>query len=163
MSAPPHPSGRHLCARLMITISLSVKPGGLNRSLQSFQTQKTKATFLQSTYDCRWGTLENQAVPRCPLPGSYDNWHKPFSFCPMLCWVFHFPILVFGSSKGWVCFQEPPSTTPSVHALLSHSPPAGSLASPGGEHIVVDLGRRQHNQNSTWFLSGTVILNQLTH
>lgn len=107
--------------------------------------------------------LENQAVLRCPSPGSHDNWHNPFSFCPMLGWVFSFPILVFGSSKGWVCFQEPPSTTPSVYALLSHSPPAGCLASPGGEHTVVDPGRRQCSQKSTCFRSGIVILNELTH
>ena len=95
--------------------------------------------------------------------GSPDSRHCPFSSCPTFDGVFSFPILVFGSSTGCVCFQEPPSTAPSVHALLSPGPPNGCLASPRGEQTGVHPGRGQSSQSSTCFLSGIAILNKITH
>lgn len=165
VSGPPRSSERHLCARLVITTTLIICKARWLNSLVAVILSNSKETFLQGTYTCRWGASEDQG-PACPaVLFARFPWQPAysFSFCPMPGWVFHFPILAFGFSKGWVCFQEPPSTTPSVHALLSHSPPAGWLANPGGEHRVAHPGRRQCRQNSTCFLSGIAILNELTH
>lgn len=101
--------------------------------------------------------------PSEPFPRFLWQLTCSFSFCPRVGWVFSFPILVFGSSTGWVCFQEPPSAAPSVHALWSHGLPAGRVASLSGEPTVLDPGRGQGGQGSRHRLSGIAILNKLTH
>lgn len=87
---------------------LSVKPGGWPpRSLQSIQIQECYAfeRGRKETFFCKALVVQMRGVREPswpPVASSGFQWQlaSSYSFCPMLGWVFSFPILVFGSSTA---------------------------------------------------------------